>query len=756
MSSMSGVKIALLIGCSECEDSGFPPLPAPAQDISALKRVLTDPSIGDFRVNTVFNRSCAAVGEEIEGFFSDRKPDDLLLLYFSCHGVLDVRGRLSFVAANTRRDRLESTGISARWVTERMDQSRSQRIVLLLDCCYSGAFSGGLRRRSADVEEISEQLRGRGRVVITASDKLEYAYGSEFTNAVVRGLETGAADLDGDGQVAVSELYDYVYEQVRRKSPDQTPTMSANGVRGKLYLAKNPHAEAPLPAQLQQALQGQLPWERLWAVDGLTRLMASDVPGGQKRTARRELLHLRDNDPSPDIQAAAGEAFHRISPRPHAVDRRPRRKGRLAIGGLVLMVAAGAAIIVPNVMSSGKVVAHTPIPCSSSVRSSDGILSFGTLFPRNTGAFVYTGPALDAGVQLAMRDINEAGGIPGLTAVKLDPGNQRDEDDPTTDAASRSIDELLSRQVDVIIGPATSAVALKVIDKVTCAGAILFSPSNVAQMLTTYPDRGLYFRAATPAVVEGTVLGRLVVADGNATAVLVSRDDVASNDIGAAMVAAIQKSGGRVLDSFHYDPNVRNYSKEIQRVKDKNPDAIVLIGFSESASILSAMIREGLGPKSKRLYGSTSNFNNSLAGQVDPQDPGVLAGMRGVAPDVGDDMFVKRLREANPGLRNINYAAQAYDAMVITALAAAIAGTDQPAAIAKQINDVTKGGERCLNFRGCMTLVKDRKDIAYVGPSGPLEFSASGESSSDTYIIGEIQTDGTVETLRKESVGLVR
>jgi branched-chain amino acid transport system substrate-binding protein len=168
------------------------------------------------------------------------------------------------------------------------------------------------------------------------------------------------------------------------------------------------------------------------------------------------------------------------------------------------------------------------------------------------------------------------------------------------------------------------------------------------------------------------------------------------------------------------------------------------------------MIREGLGPKGKRLYGSTANFNNSLAGQVDPQDPGVLAGMRGIAPDVGDDVFVKRLQEANPGLHNINYAAQAYDAIVITALAAAIAGTDQPAAIAKQINDVTKGGKKCLNFRDCMTLVKDHKDIAYVGPSGPLEFSAAGEPSSATWIIGEIQTDGTVKTLRKESAGLGR
>jgi branched-chain amino acid transport system substrate-binding protein len=168
------------------------------------------------------------------------------------------------------------------------------------------------------------------------------------------------------------------------------------------------------------------------------------------------------------------------------------------------------------------------------------------------------------------------------------------------------------------------------------------------------------------------------------------------------------------------------------------------------------MIQEGFGPKDKRLYGSTSNFTNSLAGQVDPQNPGVLAGMRGIAPDVGDDAFVKRLREANPGLHNINYAAQAYDAIVITALAAAIAGTDQPAAITKQINDVTRGGEKCPNFHDCMMLVRNHKDIAYVGPSGPFEFSDSGEPNSAAFIIGEIQADDTVKTLRKETAGLTR
>jgi uncharacterized caspase-like protein len=244
---MNGKRVALLIGCSDYQDRKFHPLPAPVQDVDALKPVLADPTIGDFIVSTLLNEPSGTVSVQIERFFSNHKPDDQLLLYFSCHGILDPRGRLYFVAADTKKELLDATGISARWVKEQMDHSRSQRIVLLLDCCYSGAFAKGLRRGSAGTEEILEQLGGRGRVVITASDKLEHAYDSEFTNAVVAGLKTGAADLDGDGQVSVHELYHYVYDQVRRGASSQTPTMSADDMRGPFYLAKNPHVPLPTP-----------------------------------------------------------------------------------------------------------------------------------------------------------------------------------------------------------------------------------------------------------------------------------------------------------------------------------------------------------------------------------------------------------------------------------------------------------------------------------------------------------------------------
>jgi len=336
--------------------------------------------------------------------------------------------------------------------------------------------------------------------------------------------------------------------------------------------------------------------------------------------------------------------------------------------------------------------------------------------------------------------------------VKLDDANQRDEGNPSAGTTSQSADALLAGGVNVVIGPATSSATLKVIDKVTCAGVIMFSPSNTASVFTTYPSHGLYFRAMPSNVLESSVLGKLVVADGNSTVVVMTSraDDVYGKDLRKATEKAIRESGGRVLDSFSYDPDAPDYDKDIQRVKAENPDAIVLIGFAESDHFLSSLVKAGLGPRNKRVYDASGSMTNTLAGQVSPRDPAVLAGMKGTLPYPGDEAFVKRLREANPGLRDVTDAAQAYDAVVITALAAAVAGTDAPAEVAKQINDVTRKGESCTSFAACMALVKDHKDIAYAGPSGLLRFTDHGEPSSAMYDISEIQPDGTVKPLWTE------
>jgi branched-chain amino acid transport system substrate-binding protein len=243
------------------------------------------------------------------------------------------------------------------------------------------------------------------------------------------------------------------------------------------------------------------------------------------------------------------------------------------------------------------------------------------------------------------------------------------------------------------------------------------------------------------------VLGHLVVKDGNSTAVVISRNDAYANPMRDEVVNAIRESGGTVLDTFHYDQTASDFTKYVQRIKAENPQAIVLLGFKETARILSEMIKQGIGPQSKKVkvYLDSASLSNTLASQVDPQRPGVLAGVKGTLPPNGGEDFAKRLRQISGGLRDVTYAAQSYDSVVITVLAAAIAHTDEPDLVAKEINGVTEGGRKCTSFAECIAHVKVGEDIDYDGLSGPLEFTDPGEPPTATYVINEIQPDGTVE-----------
>jgi len=253
VSPLAGTKAALLVATADYGDPAFRRLRAPGHDVEALRRVLADAAIGGFDVRALVNQPGQVVEEEIEGFFTDRKPDDLLLLYLSCHGVKDQDERLYFAAADTKLQRLAASGISSTFVNEQMGNSRSKRVVLLLDCCYSGAFARGFAPRGGQGVELKERLQGRGRVVITASSAMEYAFEaaqltadsaqpSVFTSAVVQGLRTGEADRDGDGRVSVDELYDFVFDRVRQ-TPHQRPAIFAD-VQGALYIAQNPNPAA--------------------------------------------------------------------------------------------------------------------------------------------------------------------------------------------------------------------------------------------------------------------------------------------------------------------------------------------------------------------------------------------------------------------------------------------------------------------------------------------------------------------------------
>ncbi|WP_333771764.1 caspase, EACC1-associated type [Streptomyces sp. IBSBF 2435] len=227
-----GRRDALLIATGQYDDSTLSSLRSPRQDSAGLAGVLAEPGIGGFRTEQLTDARAHEVTRALERFFRDRSRDDLLLLHISCHGIKDDDGHLYFAARDTDRDLPASTAVPAAFLRGRMELCRARTIVVLLDCCYSGAFIPG--SKGDDRIHVRDELGGHGRAVLTATSRTEYAWEgsrvesavpepSRFTGALIKGLATGAADLNGDGRITVTELYDYVYESLHRAGVRQRP-----------------------------------------------------------------------------------------------------------------------------------------------------------------------------------------------------------------------------------------------------------------------------------------------------------------------------------------------------------------------------------------------------------------------------------------------------------------------------------------------------------------------------------------------------
>jgi uncharacterized caspase-like protein len=315
---MASGRSALILAVDEYEDAKLRKLRAPARDAEELKRVLGDPRIGDFQIELCANEPEHLVRRKVARFFANRRRDDLLLLHIACHGLKDDFGRLFFAATDTEVDHLAATAVSAEFVNQEMTNSLSRRIVLLLDCCYSGAFASGMTSRGGESVEVKERFEGSGRAVLTASSAMEYAFeGDElsgkgnpsvFTAAVVKALETGEADRDGDGWISVDELYDYLYDQVQEVTPQQTPSKWIFDVRGDLVIAKSsyvaPVHPAELPTDLKGAIESPLPAVRLGAVQVLGELVAGR-DASLAKAAQEALKGLAAEDDSRRVSQAA-------------------------------------------------------------------------------------------------------------------------------------------------------------------------------------------------------------------------------------------------------------------------------------------------------------------------------------------------------------------------------------------------------------------------------------------------------------------
>lgn len=244
-------KAALLIGVSEYNsESGLKPLPSAAEDVQAMQRVLLQSSeFSTEDITVLTNPQKHDVEEAIYKLFSARQKEDLLLFYFSGHGIKDETGRLYFSLPTTCKEQngslIKYTAIPTTDLHESMNDSRSTCQVVVLDCCFSAAFAKGLTIKDDGRIDIPAQLGGKGRVIFTSSDSIGYSFCKDslklsvYTHFFVQGLEEGTADLDEDGLISADEMDIYVSEKVRQCVPEMNPQFFPAERGHKIYLARS-------------------------------------------------------------------------------------------------------------------------------------------------------------------------------------------------------------------------------------------------------------------------------------------------------------------------------------------------------------------------------------------------------------------------------------------------------------------------------------------------------------------------------------
>lgn len=317
-------KFALVIANTEYQDESFAKLTAPGKDADEFAQVLRESAAFD-DVQVLINEGESRTRRSIARFFAERKRDDLLLLYFSGHGVRNEQGHLFLAANDTEINILEASGIPAEFVTQSMNNSRSQRQLLILDCCNSGAFAHGSKSAAGVGKSMgiatAFEGSGFGRVVLTATDATQFAWEGDkvigdtqksvFTHFLIEGLK-GEADRDGDGRIHIDELYDYAYEQVVRRTPKQTPGKWSYKQQGDIVLRENLKPRevkpAPLPPDLLELLSHPNSSVRKVGIQDLISLLDGKHQG-LARAAQEKLQEIAVADDSLTIRRTASDVL---------------------------------------------------------------------------------------------------------------------------------------------------------------------------------------------------------------------------------------------------------------------------------------------------------------------------------------------------------------------------------------------------------------------------------------------------------------
>ena len=378
---------------------------------------------------------------------------------------------------------------------------------------------------------------------------------------------------------------------------------------------------------------------------------------------------------------------------------------------------------VAAVAATAIALAGCAAPAASTYAKGDGVLKLGGVLPL-TGALAFLSPPEIAGIDLAISDINAAGGVLGKP-VQWSVQDSSDGDHP--EVAPASAKTLLASGVDAIVGPAASGVTESIIDQVTKAKVTEISMSATAPALSTWKDNGYFFRTAPSDLLQGGVVANQIVKDGNQNVAIVYQNSPYGTGLEAIAKSTVEKAGGTIVDAEAFPEGETNFDTIAQKVVAAKPDAILVISYDEFKKIAPALQKQSF--SGSKLY----LVDGNLADYSDQSWKSYLQGAQGTVPGGKlDTTFEQRaadLYKKNYGkdLTQTAYLAESYDAVVLLALAAQQAGNDSGEAIAHNLQSVSTGGTKVHSFAEGLAAIKAGKDIDYDGQSGPVEFDKNGD-----------------------------
>ena len=365
-------------------------------------------------------------------------------------------------------------------------------------------------------------------------------------------------------------------------------------------------------------------------------------------------------------------------------------------------------------------VPPAPSPTSTVAPFGDGVLRIGTLFPIS-GTQSYLGGGQAAGVAVAVKEINDAGGVLGKPVEVL----ARDSGDVSTATIETSIADLVTARADVLVGPSSSVLAERVIPKLVAAKLPMISPAATSVRLSSAASGGYFFRTIGSAALEGNALAKTI--GGTARIAIIYFDD----DMGRAVLGSMRvglAASGALVGVQKIDSTTKDLAPVIAAVKAVKPDDVVFVSpfsaMEQNTGMITQLTSAGFGGAKLWLTGqNTADYSQALPVGTLTNVNGLLEGAQPTAA------FTSRVAAVAPAVTDLLFAEEAYDATILAALAATVAKDAHGAAIAGHLREVSAGGIECTTYRECLDVLATSSDIDYDGISGATTFDANGDTS---------------------------